>query len=619
MLNLQHLVNHNRASKEFKKRVFLVTIILILLISILIVRLFNLQIFNYKRYVGLATNNRLEYIPIEPNRGLIYDRNGVLLAENLPIFSLDIVPEKIRNLDTTLDSIRAVVDVKTEEIQRFKQYLKRHRRFDYISLKFKLTPDEVAAFYANQYRFPGVIINNRMIRHYPLANNGVHVLGYVGRIDRKELKNINNQNYNCNDFIGKVGIEKYYETLLRGKIGYKVVETDANGRIARVVKIIPPIPGENLYLTIDSGLQQAAKEALDNELGAVVAIDPNNGEVLALVSSPDYNPNTFATTIDNITFEKLQHSQGKPMYNRATRSIFPFGSTIKPFLAIGGLDAGVITSNYEIMDPGWFKLENSRHPPYRDWKYNGHGIVDVAKAITESCSTFFYDLAVKLGIEKMATTLEGFGFGHKTNIDIFEESSGIIATPKWKIQRTGKPWYLGDTVVAGIGQGYMKTTPLQLAQGVAAIAMRGERYQPHLLLATESPDKQRVWQKIMPLTPIKISKSNIWNLVIKAMQKVIVSPKGNAYRRFGRGMKYSVAGKTGTAQLYHHKIVNENPTPESNKNIPKHLRNHSLFIAFAPVENPQIAIAVIIENGMVAPTVARKVLDYYLTDSKYNK
>lgn len=612
---MKQLKNFNYETKQFKNRMFKATILIVVLIVFLILRLFNLQIFNYKLYAELASHNQLEYLPIEANRGLIYDRNGILLAENLPIFSLNIVAKRVKNLKTTINELKTIIDITPSDIEQFKRELQQHRHFEHIALKMKLTQEEVARFYVNQYRFPGVSIDTKMIRHYPLAENTVNVLGYVGRITKEELKNINANNYSKNDLIGKVGIEKYYETTLHGKTGYKVAEVDAGGHIVRTVKIIPPISGNILYLTIDSKLQKVALDALGKEHGAVVAIDPNNGEVLALVSNPSYDPNLFVGGIDSTTFNKLQFSSSKPMYNRATKSIFPFGSTIKPFIALQALDTGTITPNFKISDPGWFKLENSKQPPIRDWQHNGHGIVNVTKAITESCSTFFYAIAIKLGIVKIDDILERFGFGSKTNIDITEESAGIIASPKWKMKNTGKHWYPGDTLNAGIGQGDMKTTPLQLANGVATIAMHGKRYQPHLLLATQTPNEARIAQKIISLPEVTLKNPNNWNIIINAMQKVITDPVGTAHARFGSNLAYTVAGKTGTAQLYHHKIVNENPTPESEENTPKHLRNHHLFIAFAPIENPQIAIAVITENVNMAPQVARKVFDYYLLGS----
>lgn len=612
MVNLQRQIkNYARETKQFKNRVLRATLLMAVLLLLLTVRLFNLQIANYKLYANLAANNQLKLLPIEPNRGLIYDRNGVLLAENLPIFSLHIITKHLKNIKTTLANLQTIIEITPDEIKKLNKELQQHHHLEHLPLKTKLKQEEVAAFYVNRYRFPEVVIETQMTRYYPLANEIANVLGYVSRINKNELKNIDTTNYHFNSFIGKVGIEKKYESTLRGKTGYKVVEVNAAGKIVRILNMVLPTPGDNLYLAIDSKLQQVAQDALGKEKGAVVAIDPNNGELLALVSNPSYDPNLFVNGINSSTFDALQTSNDKPMYNRATKSLFPLASTIKPFLALQGLDTGAITPDFKISDPGWFKLENSSYK-YRDWAYNGHGVVNVTKAIMVSCDTFFYTMAVKLGIEKMAAILKLFGFGSKTNIDITEESSGIIASPEWKMQHKGKRWYLGDTIISSIGQGFMAATPLQLAHGVAAIAMHGKRFQPHLLLATQQPSGTKIFQNPIPLPAVNLKNPNNWHIIIAAMQLVVTNPMGNAYSRFGAKPAYSVAGKTGGAQLYHHKIVNENPTPASEANTPKHLRNHSLFIAFAPVENPKIAIAVVAENSIIAPKVARKVLDQYL-------
>lgn len=615
MLRSKNLKNYREETKQFKKRVVKALILSLVLLSLIIIRLGNLQIFNHKLYADLATKNQLEHLPIEPKRGLIYDRNGTLIAENTPMFSLNIEANQIKNIKTTLEIIQSIIDLQPGDIKQLNKALKQ-RRVEQIPLKLKLTQEEVAAAYVNQKRLPGVFVDNQMIRHYPLANINANALGYVGKINKQDLKNIDSKNYNINSYIGKVGIEKYYENILRGTMGYKVVEVDATGRIVRTVKIIPPTAGENLYLTIDSKLQQTALEALEDNRGAAVAIDPNNGEILALVSNPSYDPNLFTAGIDNTTFAKLQLSSSKPMYNRATKGLSPFGSTIKPFIALQALDTGIITPNFKIFDPGWFKLENSNHPPYRDNTYSGHGTVDITKAITKSCNTFFYTIGVKLGIEKIDNILERFGFGSKINIDIAEESSGIVASPKNKMSRTGKRWYPGDTVISSIGQGDMSTTALQLAHGVAAIATHGKRLQPHLLLAKQKIDGPLIKKEKTELPPVILKNSHYWDIVIDAMKHVVLDPNGTAYYRFGPDPSYSVAGKTGGAQLYHHKIVNENPKPESEEKIPKHLRNNNLFIAFAPVENPKIAIAVITENSNKAVYVARKILDYYLSPNE---
>ena len=604
--------NYNREKNQFKKRVIKSSLLIMVLVVLLIFRLFNLQILQYKFYTNLSDHNQLGYLPIEPNRGLIYDRNGVLIAENLPLFSLNIIPELTQNIKDTIGKLQTIIDITPDNTQQFYKALKQRRHNEHVPLKLKLTQEEVTTFYLNQYHFPGVIVETQMIRHYPLDKVMASALGYVGRINTQDLKNIDASNYNASNFIGKIGIEKYYEKTLHGKVGYKVAEVSATGRIVRILKTIPPIPGDTLFLTIDSKLQQTAQDALGKERGAVVAIDPNNGEILALVSFPSFDPNLFANGIDNDTFNNLQSSDDKPMYNRATLGSYPLASTIKPFIALQGLDIGIITPNFKISDPGWFKLPNTNQPPYRDWVYQGHGVVNVTKAIIVSCDTFFYTLAMKLGIDKIDDILMRFGFGNKTKIDIAEEASGIVASPKWKSSHKGQHWYIGDTIISVIGQGFMSATPLQLACGVAAIAMHGKRFQPHLLLATKKPDNTLAKQAAISLPPVTLNNPKNWNIVINAMQGVVTNQMGTAHSRFGINPEYTVAAKTGGGQLFHHKIVNENPTPESDATIPKRLRNHNLFIAFAPVENPKIAIAVVTENSIIAPQVARKVLDYYL-------
>jgi penicillin-binding protein 2 len=611
LFHLRRLKNYNQEKNQFKNRVIKAILWITALIVILIIRLFDLQILQYKLYINLSEHNQLDFLPIEPNRGLIYDRNGILLAENLPLFSLSIIPESIQDIQNTINKLKTIINITPDNIQQFNKALKQKRRFEHVPIKFKLSQEEVAIFYLNQYHFPGVVIETQMIRHYPLDKITASVLGYVGRINQQELKNIDTSNYSATHFIGKIGIEKYYEKQLHGKTGYKVAEVSATGRIVRILKTIQPTPGNTLFLTIDSKLQKVAQDALGTERGAVVAIDPNNGEVLALVSFPSFDPNLFASGINSTAFNELQFSSDKPMYNRATLGLYPLASTIKPFIALQGLDTGIITPNFKISDPGWFKLPNVKRP-YRDWIYHGHGIVNVTKAIIVSCDTFFYTLALKLGIEKIDAILMRFGFGNKTKIDIAEENSGIIASPKWKASHKGMRWYIGDTIISSIGQGFMSATPLQLASGVAAIAMHGKRFQPHLLLATKKEDGMLIKQEALPLTPVTLNHPNNWDIVIDAMQGVITNPMGTARPRFGSIPKYTVAAKTGGGQLFHHKIVNENPDPESDLNIPKHLRNHNLFIAFAPVEKPKIAIAVVTENSIIAPQVARKVLDYYL-------
>lgn len=611
MRKLSNIKNYRLETRLFKNRLLLATIVIFGLILILIFRLAYLQILQHNFYQKLSEQNQIELLPIEPNRGLIYDRNGNLLAENEPVFTLSIIPDSIADIDQTISELQKIINITPENLKLFHKNLVQHQKFDHIPLKLKLTETEVENFHINQYQFPGVTIDANMIRYYPFGNYTASVVGYVGRINADDLDNIDTANYSASNFIGKTGIEKFYEDELHGKVGYKQVEVDATGHVVKTLKNIQPEPGQNLYLTIDINLQKAAADAFGDQRGSVVAIDPSTGEVLALVSNPGYDPNLFAYGIDNKTFQSLLNSEDKPMFNRAIRGLFPLASNIKPFIALQLLNTGIANVNTSVYDPGWFKLPNSEHV-YLDWVHTGHGTVNIHRAIMESCDTYFYNMAPKLGIDKIGQILTLFGFGKKTGIDINEEQQGIVASPQWKMQHTGKSWYPGDTVISIIGQGFMSTTPLQLAHAVAIIAKRGLGYQPHLVQKKVLANNTINIQKPIPENPVILKDKKYWETVINAMQDVIKNPQGTAHKHFGTGFPYTIAGKTGGAQLYHHKYNREGATPEDEAAIPKRLRNHTLFIAFAPVNNPKIAISVVVENSNDAPKIARKILDYYL-------
>lgn len=602
--------DHISETNLFTRRTIILGVGVLVCTLILLSRLVYLQIIQHNLYTTLSKQNQVNLIPIEPNRGLIYDRNGVLLAENIPVFSLEITPDRVESLKQTILRLQKIVPISKDDIKSFYKQLRQKRAFEHIPLRLKLTDTEVAKFSVNQYRFPGVAVRARLIRHYPMNEALSHVLGYVGRINERELEKVDTANYSATNFIGKVGIEKFYEDQLHGSVGYEQVETNASGRIVRVLKRTPPIPGKNLYLSIDSGLETAAEEALGDLRGAVVAIQPNTGEVLALVSSPSYNPNLFVRGISTKQYNKLSKSPDQPLYNRAIRGQYPLASTIKPFLALEGLDTRTVTRAYKIFDPGWYKLPRNSHL-YRDWKRGGHGWINVTRAIMVSCDTYFYNLANMMGIGKIDNILTRFGFGISTNIDMGEELPGLVPGPAWKKHTKGMNWYTGDTLISGIGQGYMLTTPLQLAVATAALAEHGIRYQPHLLYKSESADGKFTTASKEQRYPVLLKHKWVWNTVINAMQQVITSREGTGYR-FGRNTPYTVAAKTGTAQVFSakfHEHLDE-------KNLPMNLRDHSLFIAFAPVDNPKIAIAVVVENSSKAANIARKVMDYYLIPQK---
>ena len=492
--------------------------------------------------------------------------------------------------------------------------MKQHRRFDEIPLKIRLSEVEVAKFSEHAYHFPGFIIKARLIRHYPFEASLSHVLGYVGRINIDELDDIDPTNYSATNYIGKLGIEKFYEDELHGAVGYEQVENDASGEPIRVLNQIKPAPGKNLYLTLDSRLQIAVEKALEGQRGAVVAIQPSTGQVLAMVSQPGYDPNLFVAGISTQDFKALQSSPDRPLYDRALRGLYPLASTIKPYLALEGLDSGVATPNYTLYDPGWFQLKTSEHI-FHDMKHGGHGMVNLNRAIICSCDTYFFELASKLGIQRIDHVLRQFGYGEVTGIDLDDELAGVVASPSWKRQAKGVSWYEGDTINSGIGQGYMQATPLQLANAVSTMAMRGKRYTPYLLLGSQQPGKGFFPQKPVLANKVDIVNTSLWNAIVSAMQGVTSSQEGTAYRLLGH-TPYTVAAKTGTAQVYSFskKHYDTESGQENQEKLPEKLRDHHLLVAFAPVDNPQIAVAVVVENSNQATIVARAVLDYYLVE-----
>ena len=608
MLKRISVKNHNSEIQLITRRCMLTVLIICMLIALLTYRLAYLQIYKNLLYTTLSTKNAIDLVPIEPTRGLIFDRNGLLLAENVPVFSLDITPQQVSNLSKTISALTKIIELSDNDISQFKKQLKQHRRFDEIPLKLRLSDEEVARFTENQYQFPGVVVKARLMRHYPYANSFSHVLGYVGRINTQELDQIDQINYSASHYIGKLGIEKFYEKELHGQVGYEEVENDASGKPIRLLKKINGVPGKNIYLTLDSKLQFAIEKAMLGYRGAVVAIQPNTGQVLAMVSQPSYDPNLFVVGISQQDYQNLQKSEDKPLFDRTLRGIYPLASTIKPYLALEGLQSGATTPEFTIFDTGTFKLPNSTHV-FHDWKKEGHGKVNLARAITSSCDIYFYTLATKMGIQRIDEILTAFGFGNLTGIDLDGELSGIVASPEWKQKTRGVHWYPGDTIVATIGQGDMQATPLQLAVGVSTLANRGQRFMPYLLLGEQIPGQDFAAQLPTPLQPIKLNENKYWDIVIKAMQDVVDSPLGTAYPAFGRNYTYTIAAKTGTAALSRRRNPDE---MDKQENTPEKLRDHHLFIAFAPVQNPQLALAVVTENSNNAIEVARAIFDYYL-------
>ncbi len=611
------LKDHFRETRLFTNRAVIALLLAAALMILLLVRLFDLQVLQHNTYSVLSDKNRVHIRAVPPTRGLIYDRNGALLAENLPSYQLEITRERVTDLDATIAELRQLIDISDENIVRFKKRLKRTQRHKPVPLRTRLSDVEVARFAVNRHRFPGVDTVAHLYRHYPFNGRGVHALGYVGRISEQELQRIDNTNYEGTDFIGKTGIEKFYEDLLHGEVGVEQVETNAQGRTLRVLERTPPIPGLNLYLNLDIELQRIAEAAFGDNNGALAAIDPSDGSVLALVSMPTFNPNLFVGGIDSKTYRVLQDSPDQPMFNRVLRGRYPPGSTVKPFVGLAGLEYGLIDPNVSTYCQGWYMLDGDERK-YRDWKKTGHGHMDLTQAIVESCDVYFYDLALTLGIDRIFQFLEPFGFNDLTGIDTSGELTGLVPSRQWKRRAKRTPWYPGETLITGIGQGFFLATPLHLAEATATLSRYGHQLRPRLVAATEDPDSREIiGLPAVPNIAVPVLDRANWDYIIRAMTKVVHSPKGTA-RRIGQGAKYKIAGKTGTAQVFGIKQDEEYVEEE----VAKKLRDHALFVGFAPVENSRIAVAVVVENGgsggAVAAPIARKVMDYYLNQMLEN-
>ncbi len=604
-------------SRLIRLRVYSAVVIIILIVMALVARLFYLQVIRHDHFITLSQSNRVKVLPIAPIRGLIFSRNNVLLADNQPSFSLELIPEQIDNLDKTIGQLSRLIDIDEDSVNRFKKLRREKRRFESIPLKFNLSEDEVARFSVERHKIPGAKVIARPYRHYPEKSVLVHALGYVARIDEKDLQKIVESNYLGTTHIGKLGVEKAYEDILHGHVGHQQVEVNAQGRIIRVLERTPPEPGKNIYLTLDLSLQTVALSLMQGRKGSIVAMNPDNGDILALVSSPAYDPNPFVNGIDSKSYKVLLSSRDTPLINRALSGKYPPGSTIKPFLAIAALMLGVRDVDEKTWCKGWYTLKGQDHR-YRDWKKGGHGHVDLNYAIMQSCDVYFYTLAHDLGITKLNQALTNFGFGFKTGIDIGGESTGLVPSIDWKRSALNQPWYPGETLIAGIGQGYVLTTPLQLVTATAALANHGKRVLPRLVYKISDPISGE--STLLPVaTPEYVAgyKQEHWNFVIQAMEDVMHGARGTA-RRSGANTAYRIAGKTGTAQLFG---ISQDEKYEKDK-VPEHLRDHALFIAFAPARQPKIALAIVVENGgsgsSTAAPIARKLLDHYLLDESGN-
>lgn len=601
------LKDHQRDQRLIRQRLIVTAVFVLLLTGVLVARMYFLQVVQYEHHSTLAENNRIHVQSLPPTRGLIYDRNGVVLADNRPSFSLTLTRERAGDWRQVLADIIEVLELDEEELESFTKRVQQGRRpFEPVPVLFELNEEQIARIAVNQYRLPGVEVEAQMVRHYPFREQFAHTVGYVGRINEDDLKRLDPVEYSGTHHTGKLGVERFYEDQLHGKVGYEEVETNARGRVLRVLRRDEPQSGQDVYLALDIELQQAAKTALAGRRGAIVALDPNTGEVLAMVSEPSYDPNPFVTGIGFKAYAKLRDSIDQPLYNRVLRGLYPPGSTIKPMVLLAGLDSGVITPATRIFDPGFYQLPNNSHK-YRNWNRNGDGWVGLELAMARSNDTYFYDLAHKLGVDRMHEYMSQFGFGQRVALDMFEESAGLMPSREWKRTRYRQPWYPGETLILGIGQGYMQSTPLQLAQATALVASRGKWARPHL--ARVVGGKLVVDEN--PRPDLKLANPVHWEHVRKSMEAVMHGERGTA-RATGKDSAYRIAGKSGTAQVV---AIKQGERYDRNKVQERH-RDHALFIAYAPADKPEIAVAVMIENGEsgsgVAAPVAKAVLDAWL-------
>ncbi|SFV88664.1 Cell division protein FtsI [Peptidoglycan synthetase] [hydrothermal vent metagenome] len=605
---MDKISNTSLESKIFSSRIILSIVFIVILTLVLISRLFNLQINNYEYYTEESLGNQMRTLPITPVRGNIFDRNGKIIATNQLAYRLTLTPEKIKDIPKILLSLKERKFINDKDIATFHKYRKRYKKFHSIPLKHRLSEKQVAEFLVNN-PFIGVDIEPYFHRVYPNDASSVHVVGYVSRMNKKDKAFYNKQNYLGTSFVGKTGIEKQYEILLHGKSGKKQIERNVTGRVIGTRIIQEAEKGTDLYLSIDLDMQKKAESLLEGKRGSVVAIDTTNGEVLVMVSTPIYNPNWFVNGISHKNYQKLQDSKDIPQLNRAIQGLYPPGSTVKPMVALAGLEQGFITAHTKAYCPGFFKLPNVKRK-FNDWKRSGHGVVNVKDSIAQSCDVYFYDLADKMGIDALHDGLAYFNFGKKTGIDIPGERGGILPSKAWKKINRGEPWYRGETLIAGIGQGFMTTSPLQLAVSTAALANKGTIFQPKILRniqiygeAIKKADKGTSVQ-------IPIKDIHNWEDVIDGMRQTIYSPKGTG-RRLNKKLNYTLAGKTGTAQVFGLDAEEQYIAA----NLDERLRDHALFTGFAPIKNPKIAIAVIVENAgsgsAKAAPLAKKVLDVY--------
>lgn len=610
--------------RVFIARVILSVVVSLLLMSTVVARLVQLQVVDHELFAEKSQGNRVRIEPVPPIRGLVFDRKGRVIAENLPAYQLELIPEQVSDIDDTLNRLAAINLIEFEDIERFKGLSRSGPRFKPVTLKFRLTEQEIANFAIQRPRFPGVDFRPRLVRHYPDGNAVAHAVGYVGALSTDDLQRLDGAAYAGTSHTGKTGVESSFESDLHGDAGYRHLIANARGRqvpsdTSELLNTLPddltPAPGSNVYLSIDLDLQMIARKALEGHRGALVAIDPWTGEILALVSAPSFDPNLFAVGMSTSQYQELRDNPDRPLFNRAVRGTYPPGSTIKPMLALAALETGATNLTRKSICQGYFQLPGNEHR-YRDWKPEGHGPVDIHDAIAQSCDVYFYELSVNIGIDAMHDYLDRFGLGRQTGVDVGGESSGLVPSREWKRSafrnRDDQRWYHGETVIASIGQGYMLATPLQLAAATAALATRGQRFRPHMVAAVEDPltNERQIFQPER-LPDVEISNDFYWTTVIGAMHDVMQGPRGTA-RAVGFGAPYEMAGKSGTAQVV--SIAQDEEYDDAE--LEERQRDHALFISFAPLDNPRIAVALIVENGEsgsgVAAPIARSIMDAYL-------
>jgi penicillin-binding protein 2 len=605
--------------KLFTRRASLAFVLVVVCFAILVINLWHLQVEQHSYYQTRSDRNDIKMIPIAPRRGIIYDRNGIALVKNITWYDVTVMPYKVKNMSAMLQALTPVIDLTPDEIADFRQALKQNSRYRPVVLKSELSEEQVARFAVNQYRFDGVEIDSYQDRQYPYGAALAHVVGYVSKINDRDYQRLNEagvaENYAADHNIGKQGIEGYYEAQLHGKTGYQEVEVDNHGRIVRVLKEVPPVAGKNLYLTIDLHLQQYVESLLKGQRAAVLIEDPHDGAVLAMVSSPSYDPNPFVKGISYKAYQQLLKNKDLPLINRVTQGLYPPASTVKPYMAMSALLSGVITPQTTFYGaPTWTLPGTNRR--YRDWKKSGHGTLDVTKAIEESADTFFYQVAFEMGIDRIHQMLSQFGYGKSTGIDLNDEYSGLLPDRAWKRRVHKRAWYQGDTVSVGIGQGYWIATPIQMVQALDDLINSGRVVTPHLLYAARRGKEMTRWQPPKPQPQIADAKSPYWALVRRAMFGMANAPNGTGYKYFHTA-PYGIAAKSGTSQVF---SLKQNEVYNA-KMIPVRLRDHVFYTAFAPYHDPKVAMALILENGgsegVVAAPVVRQILDHiFLPDEE---